>query len=314
MVARRYHFPNSSGSANDLVAQIDHNGTAFWFPLGTSDAEAAAAKALRIYQAVEQQGWKTCCRRFSRELTIGFEWSPNPLLWTYTTIYTLAGNARPAVEPHIRNSRLQRVLIAEPDAGVRRALEWSVNQHPGFGGIGCDTATAFLSAMKAQSADLALVNRNQAECAGLNSPGRVESARPIPIVTYSVAADGDHLFVSTPGGAAGYLFRRVKPERVLEPILDAAGRAVPADEMLPRVKAYFKTLLQPRPAGVDPGLSRLTRRENEVLALLSKGRADKEIAQALGISAWTVHGHIKSIFGRLGVRTRTGAVVRYLEK
>ncbi len=67
-------------------------------------------------------------------------------------------------------------------------------------------------------------------------------------------------------------------------------------------------------AGVDPGVSRLTRRENEVLALLSKGRADKEIAQALGISAWTVHGHIKSIFERLGVRTRTGAVVRYLEK
>jgi DNA-binding CsgD family transcriptional regulator len=41
---------------------------------------------------------------------------------------------------------------------------------------------------------------------------------------------------------------------------------------------------------------------------------DKEIAQALGISAWTVHGHIKKIFERLGVRTRTEAVVRYLEK
>jgi DNA-binding NarL/FixJ family response regulator len=51
-----------------------------------------------------------------------------------------------------------------------------------------------------------------------------------------------------------------------------------------------------------------------VLALLTKGLVDKEIAQAMGISIWTVHGYIKSIFERLQVHTRTEAVVRYLEK
>jgi len=51
-----------------------------------------------------------------------------------------------------------------------------------------------------------------------------------------------------------------------------------------------------------------------VMVLLSKGSVDKEIAQALGISVWTVHGHIKSIFERLQVHTRTEAVVRFLEK
>ena len=40
----------------------------------------------------------------------------------------------------------------------------------------------------------------------------------------------------------------------------------------------------------------------------------RTMAQAMGISVWTVHGHIKKIFERLGVRTRTEAVVRYLEK
>jgi DNA-binding NarL/FixJ family response regulator len=51
-----------------------------------------------------------------------------------------------------------------------------------------------------------------------------------------------------------------------------------------------------------------------VLALVSKGCLDKEIAQAMGISVWTVRGHIKRIFEALNVRTRTEAVIRYLEK
>jgi DNA-binding CsgD family transcriptional regulator len=61
-------------------------------------------------------------------------------------------------------------------------------------------------------------------------------------------------------------------------------------------------------------LARLTPREHEILALLSKGALAKEIADALGISIWTVHGHIKSIFEKLGVHSRTEAVVKFLQK
>jgi DNA-binding CsgD family transcriptional regulator len=59
-------------------------------------------------------------------------------------------------------------------------------------------------------------------------------------------------------------------------------------------------------------LATLTPRERHVLALVSEGHVDKEIAAALRISVWTVHGHIKSIFVRLRTRTRTEAAVRYL--
>ena len=76
----------------------------------------------------------------------------------------------------------------------------------------------------------------------------------------------------------------------------------------------WTALLRPLSGRHTDALARLTPRENEVLLLLSKGGVDKEIAQAMGISVWTVHGHIKKIFERLGVRTRTEAVVHYLEK
>jgi DNA-binding NarL/FixJ family response regulator len=162
-----------------------------------------------------------------------------------------------------------------------------------------------------------LVNRKLAERFGLESPGQLAPFRSgTPALTYSLAPDGDQLFVSTPGGAEGYMLKRVRPDRVLEPILHGASEFPNGGvaELLSRVKSYFKELLQPRTGEPNPAISRLTRRETEVLVLLSKGCVDKEIAQALGISAWTVHGHIKRIFERLRVRTRTEAVVRYLEK
>jgi DNA-binding NarL/FixJ family response regulator len=132
---------------------------------------------------------------------------------------------------------------------------------------------------------------------------------------YSVCPDGDRLFTSTPGGSQGYFLKRVRPERLLEPIMEAAPRAALSPEsLLARVKSHFKELLRGGGGEDASGLGKLTRREREVLVLLTRGCADKEIAQFLGLSIWTVHGHIKSIFERLHVRTRTEAVVRYLEK
>ena len=48
--------------------------------------------------------------------------------------------------------------------------------------------------------------------------------------------------------------------------------------------------------------------------MLRKGSPDKDIARDLNISAWTVHTHLKKIYGKLGVRSRTEAVVKYLQK
>jgi len=183
-------------------------------------------------------------------------------------------------------------------------------------GIVCDPEKSIDACVHAQKPCIVLLNRNFASRLGLESSGQMATLRPdLPALPYSCAMDGDQLFASTPGGAEGYLFKRVRPDRIFEPIHDPSGRPdfLPGD-MLARVKNYFRVLLQSRSAQETSALARLTPREREVLALLSKGCVDKEIASALGISAWTVHGHIKKIFERLKVRTRTEAVVRYLEK
>jgi DNA-binding NarL/FixJ family response regulator len=253
----------------------------------------------------------------SRELIVGFEWSSNPVMWTYTTIHTLVGGRASAVPGSQRNrADTRRVLVVESDAGIRRALSWCLDQQAGIFCVTCGSAELFARDFALHKPHMVMLNRNLAGRLGFASPGQVALLHQnVPGLTYSTCVDGDHLFVSTPGGSEGYLLKRVKPTRLLEPVLNEAGQPkFSTSDLQERVKAYFKTLLPTRSDHDPSALARLTRREREVLDLLSKGCVDKEIAQALGISAWTVHDHIKNIFDRLRVRTRTEAVVRYLEK
>jgi DNA-binding NarL/FixJ family response regulator len=316
LLLRRYHFPASGAAGQALAAHIEHDGQGYFFPLGSTDSEAAALKAAKIYQAVISEGWPVVCERFARELIVSFEWCMNPVLWTYTTIHTLVDGAiRPETGTPMNPNR-QRVLVVELDAGIRRAMCWSIDQQSGFSSVACDSVEAFNRALAIHKPRMVLLNHNMAGRLGYKSTGAIAPIQPgVPALVYSVHADGDHMFVSTPGGCNGYLVKRVKPDRLLEPILSITTRSeLMTEDLLLRVKYYFQELLQ-LPSGPDnSALAKLTRREREVLELLSKGCVDKEIAQTMGISVWTVHGYIKSIFERLHVHTRTEAVVRYLEK
>jgi DNA-binding NarL/FixJ family response regulator len=317
LLLRRYHFPPSGERDQDLAARIEDSGLGFFFPLGTPDANLAADKARRIYELILKEGWAAANKCFCRELIVAFEWCLHPVLWTYTTIHTLVGTqAIPETNPAATNRNRQRVLLVELDAGIRNALCWSINQQPGFCGIACPTVDVFGQMIEQHKPHLVILNRNLAGRLGIENPGTITSVRRgLAALTYSVYADGDQMFVSTPGGAEGYLVKRVKADRLLEPVTTVSNRQeLMFENLLGDVKSYFKKLLHSPSPNDKSALAKLTRRECEVLALLTKGLVDKEIAQAMGISIWTVHGYIKSIFERLQVHTRTEAVVRYLEK
>jgi DNA-binding NarL/FixJ family response regulator len=133
-------------------------------------------------------------------------------------------------------------------------------------------------------------------------------------VNYSVYEDSNQLFLATPGGASAYLLKRTAPDRLIEPALSGL-ETFSCQDLLVRVRQYFEAAMAFVPGVEAPrDLESLTPREQELLALLSRGYEDKEIATRLGISAWTVRGHLKHIFGKLKVHTRTQAAVRFLNK
>jgi DNA-binding NarL/FixJ family response regulator len=316
---RPYHFPANGGSERDWSVRLEQAGAGCFFPLGTPDETLAAVKARQIHQLIRQQGWEAASRKFPRELILSFEWSMNPVLWTYTTIHTVTDESEQLKIPSsVRgNRRPQRVLVIEPDPGIRRALGWSINQQTLFTSVAAESAKNFSDALTIHKPYVVLLNRGLAGQLGFPIHGITTLPSGVQVLAYSVHADGDRMFDSTPAGAEGYLIKRIKPDRVLEPLHHAARIPEADGNPLSGVKAYFQAFLKPSTPGDAKNeaapLAKLSRREREVLSLLSQGRMDKEIARVLGISVWTVHDYVKSIFERLKVHTRTEAVVRYLE-
>jgi len=317
LIHRKYPEPSQSQRAREFSVRIEHARTSHYFPLGTSDESAAAARAIRIYQMVVNEGWAGAKARFPRELSLAVRWQDNPLAWTYTTIHTSQCSGLPKpVADLARRSPEKSVVFIEPDEGIRFSLAACANSQEGFR---CDAAFAgaaeAVRAIPRRRVDLALANHDVLDDKGLACLEELQRARPgLAVVAYSVFEDTDQLFKSTPGGASVYMLKRTSPDRIFEPIANLAGPPT-REQIASHIGKYFQHLSTLLPSGPPFWkLAKLTPREREILAFLSKGDVIKEIADTLGISNWTVHGHMKRIFEKLKVHSRTEAVIKYLQK
>jgi DNA-binding NarL/FixJ family response regulator len=311
LIHRTYPEP-ARGRDREFSVRIEYARRSQYFPLGTSDEAEAAARAMRIYRAVVDKGWGFADGLFPRELSLALRWQDNPLAWTYTTIHTRRSGGPGSNRGH----QGHRVALIEPDVGIRFALAECANSQEGFR---CDLAfdgmASALRELPRQRVDLVLANHDLPEAPPAFSLDALQRVRPgLAVICYSVFEDADQLFKSTPGGSAVYMLSRTSPYRLFEPIADLEGP--PARERVAScVRAYFQRLSALLPLGTPIWkLARLTPREHEILDCLSKGDLVKEIADRLGISNWTVQGHVKSIFEKLNVHTRTEAVIKYLHK
>jgi DNA-binding NarL/FixJ family response regulator len=319
LIHREYTMNLQPAGAKELSVRVEHAGTGHYFPLGTDNEKLAAKRALRIYQTIVDRGWEVANKRFRRELTVAFHWFDIPLAWTYTTVHTL-NTAAPSVPPEIfqAGGGGLELAIAESDAGIRRALEWCVRHMDGVCCAGAfGSAGELLRESRIKPVHLALVSQNLADMPGTMCLERLKVAAPkVSGLLYSIYEDSEELFRGTPGGAGTYLLRRTPATQLLEPLTDwlRRGRAL-GEEMVPAAWQYFKDSIAAVPVGSAAlQLAHLTQREQEVLASLSKGHPDKDIADQLGISIHTVHEHLKNIFDKLGAHNRTEAVVKFLQK
>lgn len=317
LIHRNYPGQQTDDSIEALAVRIEHARISHYFPLGTTDEFKAAHRAMRIYSTVVKHGWACVNSRYPRELALALRWQDSPLAWTYTNIHTCpAGHAAKPAHDSTRSSPERRVALIEPDAGIRRALATCANGQNGFR---CDMSFAAPSEavreISRQRIDIVLANQDVFEASDGNSLDRLQRVHCWPVVlSYSVFDDADQLFKSTPGGAVGYMLKRTPPNRLFEPIAALTG-PVTREQIALQVRGYFQRLVTLLPSGLlSQEGANLTPREHQVLALLSKGLLGKEIAEELQISLWTVQGHVKSIFGKLRVHTRTEAVVKYLHK
>jgi DNA-binding NarL/FixJ family response regulator len=314
LVQRRYLELVEPALAGHYSVRLAASGGSCYFPLGEAEEDRASVKAVALHQLLERQGWEALCRQRPREFTLALYWNDNPLLSTYTTLLTRCDPSREPSEAAALVVRSLRLGIIEADEPIRNALVAWANRLPG-----CSCASAVAPPDAAglqrlrQKSDLVLFNRSQSDW-----PARMagDAALPRPLLPFGTYETSDDIFISHSGVSLGYFLRRTHPEQMLEPVRGAwnEGEASP-DGIWMHVRSYFQGLVVPRRLTVRKvSKTALTPREEEILLRLSKGYPDKQIASTLNISSWTVHNHMKNIFKKLGVHTRTQAVLKYLQR
>ena len=132
----------------------------------------------------------------------------------------------------------------------------------------------------------------------------------ILIVMLTSYEDDDLIFQALKAGASGYLLKQIPPSDILKSIQEVQAGGAPMSSAIARkvIQSFH-----PGEATASPTDS-LTPREREILRHLAKGYMNKEIADELGLSLWTVKVHVQSILSKLHVRSRTEAASRYLRQ
>jgi len=144
---------------------------------------------------------------------------------------------------------------------------------------------------------------------GIQCTSRLRQLLPdTQVLVYTVYGDNEQVFKALKAGASGYLLKRSTQAEILEAIFDVhEGGAPMSGEIARKVVRSFAEPVAPKET------ERLTPRQEEILGLLARGFVAKEIAQKLGISFDTVRFHLKDIYAKLHVRSKTEAVVKYLK-
>jgi len=124
--------------------------------------------------------------------------------------------------------------------------------------------------------------------------------------------ESDLIFEALRAGASGYLLKRLQPEELCDAVRQTSRGGAPMSPSIAlKVVESFRT---PPAARTLAAESRLSPREEEILSLLAEGCLYKEISASLGISIDTVRTHLRRIYEKLHVHSRTQAVMKYFKQ
>jgi len=207
--------------------------------------------------------------------------------------------------------KIIRVAFVEDDPGLQSSLKRLLTSAEGIELVGCSgTGESALEEMPAWQPEVVIMDIN---LPGMNGVECVRQLKPLlprtQFLMLTVYEDSELLFNSLMAGATGYLLKRTPTTKLIEAIRDIHTGGSPMTPAIARRVVHFLTR-----TGTEPEhLNQLTRRENECLEQLAKGFAYKQVADNLGMSMGTVRTHIRGIYEKLQVHSRTDAVMKFMK-
>jgi len=202
------------------------------------------------------------------------------------------------------------VSLVEDHAGTREDLVTVITGTRGFRCLGVyANGEEALRGIATQMPDVALVDINLPGMSGIECVTKLKAIFPdLAILMLTTYEESELIFNSLRAGARGYLLKKMAPMELIPAIEQVhAGGAPMSMPIACKVVDYFQKRQQ---AASD--LEKLTVREQEILGLLSKGFLYKEIGDQLGISFSTVRAHLRNIYEKLHVQSRTEATAKFL--
>lgn len=208
-----------------------------------------------------------------------------------------------------------RVALVDDQTLVRRGIRALLDLAPDIAIVAeAEDGVEGAAAIRRAQPDVVLLDVRMPKASGLDLLRELRDAGELPPTILLTTFDDDEVLLEgVRAGARGYLLKDVSLEQLTDAI-----RAVAAGETLIRpavtervlrglehVRRDFDALDPPDP---------LTKREIEVLRLMAGGYSNREIADALGTAEGTIKNHASSILSKLGVRDRTRAVLKALER
>lgn len=202
---------------------------------------------------------------------------------------------------------LIHVSIIEDHSDMREGMMFIIHSEPGFHCTSFSNAEEALNAFHESKPQVVLMDINLPGIDGIECTREIKERYPeILVMMCTVLEDSEKIFNALKAGANGYLLKRSAGQTLIQSIKDLVNGGAPMSSTIARkvVDSFKQTASKP----FQEKEPLLTKRENEILDLVAKGYANKEIATRLTVSLHTIRTHIYHIYEKLHVHNRVEAL------
>jgi DNA-binding NarL/FixJ family response regulator len=207
-----------------------------------------------------------------------------------------------------------KVLLADDHGFVRESMRRLLEKQPDLKVVGeAADGSQLIELAGKLNPDVIVTDVAMPDVNGIEATKRIKELHPSIAILILTAYDFDqYVFALLEAGASGYLLKDICSQELLDGIYEVhKGHSVLHPAIARKITQRF---WQNNKSQTTQSLESLTDREMDVLNLIAQGKSNKEIADGLSLSIRTIESHVGHIFSKLGVSSRTEAVILALKK
>ena len=218
---------------------------------------------------------------------------------------------RKMTETAAEDKKTINVVIIEDERDIREGLGMLINYTDGFKCSGkYGSMEEALAALRRQAPDIVLSDIGLPGMDGIEGVKRIKQMYPqMTILMLSVYEDNDRIFEALCAGAGGYLLKKTPPAKIMDSLREAVSGGAPmSPEVARKVITLFRDFSPPEKVDYD-----LSPHEIRLLKLLVEGHSYKTAAARLNVTTNTISFHLKNIYEKLQVHSKSEAVAKALQ-